>query len=246
MGLFRREEKIYTSELSDRIKPIFVDAYHICIEFGFEEGKYFNYRYKDKSIIISHSCLDNGEKVEPFSSGKKVYIVYKGCCVFDCMIKLNGDIKLNVFETGEWTNYFSLLEERRKLTLSARTLLSELYKYGDSLFAIGRGGKVPGVNSYTYSFSDRGISISYDQDLYGSWKYADNEIVVKFDRNEKKNVASAAVIIYKGKKVFDAVHFFPSIHRPHSSNTKCNVYKKGNWEQYLTDAMNNVKKRYGA
>lgn len=244
MGLFSKSEKINASELSDRIKPIFVSAYEICREFGFEEGKYFNYTYKDKTIIIRHSCLEKNKTIDAFSPGKTVNIDYKGRCVFDCTIMLNGDIKSKIFETGEWTRYFSLLEEMRKTTLSARNLLNSLYEFGDNhLFAIGRDKKVPGANSNGYSFNNGKISITYD--LYGGWTFADNKIKVKFDRNEKRNVASAAVITYMREIVFDAVHFFPSNQRPFSSNTNCKVYKRGNWEKHLTNAMNNVKALYG-
>ncbi len=244
MGFFSKAEKINASELSDRIKPIFVTAYDICREFGVEEGKYFNYQYRDNSIIIRHSCLENNKSVDAFSPGKFVHIDYKGRCVFDCTIRLNGDIKSKVFETGEWTKYFSLLEEQRKTNISARTLLSTLYEFGGNhLFAIGRDRKVPGANSNGYSLNNGQISITYN--LYGGWTFVDNKMKVKFDRDEKKNVASAAVVTFLGEIVFEAVHFFPSNQRPFSSNTNCKVYKKGNWEKHLTDAMNDVKALYG-
>lgn len=102
MSLFSKAEKINASELSDQIKPVFVTAYNICREFGFEEGKYFNYQYKDKSITIRHSCLENTETVDAFSPGEMVCIDYKGHCVFDCTIKLNGNIKSKVFEAGDY------------------------------------------------------------------------------------------------------------------------------------------------
>lgn len=243
MGLFTKAEKINTSELSDRIKPIFVTAYDICTEFGFPESKFFNYQYKDKSIIIRHSCIGNDNTVGAFNPGKSVYIEYNGRCVFDCVIKPNGDIKSKVFETGEWTNYFTKLERTRETTLSARSFLITLYKFSDCLFAIGQGRKVPGANINGNSFSIGRIRISYD--LYGGWTFADRKIKVKFNRNEKKNIASAAVITFMGEMVFNAVHFFPSYRRPFSSNTKCKMYKNGNWEKYLLDAMDNIKELYG-
>ena len=132
----------------------------------------------------------------------------------------------------------------RERTISARDLLSTLYEFGENqLFAIGRDRKVPGANSNGYSFNNGSISIAYD--LYEGWTFADNEMKVKFERDEKKNVASAAVITFMGEIVFNAIHFFPSNQRPYSSNTNCEVYKKGNWEKHLTDAMNNIKALYG-
>lgn len=244
MGLFSKSEMINASELSNRIKPFFITAYDICREFGFEEGKYFNYQYKDKTITICHSCLDNNKTIDAFSPGKTVHIDYKGRCVFDCTIKLNGTIKSKVFETGEWISYFSLLKEMRETTISARDLLSTLYEFGGNhLFAIGRDRKVPGANINGYSFNNGRISITYD--LYKGWMYADKKMKVKFDRNEEKNVASAAVITFMGDIVFNAVHFFPSNKRPFSSNTKCKVYKRGNWEKYLADVMINIKTLFG-
>lgn len=244
MGLFSKSEMINASELSNRIKPIFVTAYDICREFGFEEGKYFNFLYKDKTITINHSCLENSKTVDAFSPGKYVHIEYKGHCVFDCTIKLNGTIKSKVFEAGEWTSYFSLLNNQIRANLSATKLLNELYLFGgNDLFAIGRDRLVPGANTNGYSFNNGKISITYD--LYSGWTYADNKMKIKFDRNEKKRVASAAVITYMGKIVFNAVHFFPSNTRPFSSGTKCKVYKNGNWEKHLSDAINNVKTLFG-
>lgn len=244
MGLFWKSEKINASELSNRIKPIFVTAYNICREFGIEEGKYFNYQYKDNSIIIRHSCLENSRTADAFSPGKYVYIVYKGRCVFDCIIKLNGDIKLKVLEAGEWIKYLFLLKEVRETTISAKNLLSSLYEFGGKyLFAIGRDRKVAGANSNGYTFNNGKVSINYD--LSSGWTFEDSKMKVKFDRNEKKNVASAAVITFMGDTVFDAVHFFPSNQRPFSSNTNCKVYKKGSWENHLTDAMNNVRALFG-
>lgn len=245
MGFFSKAEKINASELSDRIKPIFISAHDICSEFGFEEGKCFCYQYRDNSMIIRHSCLENSKTADAFSPGKTVCIDYKGRCVFDCTIKLNGDIKSKAFETGEWTKYFSSLEEKRERTISARNLLSTLFEFrGNLLFAIGRDNKAPGSNSNGYSINNRGIRITCD--LYANqWTISDNVMCVKFERNEKKNVASSAVISFRGEIVFNAVHFFPSNQRPFSSNTKCEVYIKGNWEKYLTDAMSNVKVFYG-
>lgn len=133
---------------------------------------------------------------------------------------------------------FFSLEEKRKTTISAKELLNTLYGFGGNyLFAIVRNKKVSGANGY--SFNNGKISIIYD--FYGGWTFADNKIKIEFERNEKKNVASAAVITFMGEIVFNAVHFFPSNQRPFSSNTKCRAYKKGNWEEYLEDAMNNIK-----
>lgn len=106
MFFFNKVEKINASKLSDKIKPIFVAAYDICREFGFEDGKYFNYKYRDDAISICHSCMGNNQTMDAFRPGKTVNIVYKGHCVFDCTIKLNGNIQSKVFEAGEWTRYF--------------------------------------------------------------------------------------------------------------------------------------------
>lgn len=141
MGLFRKKDRINASGLSDKIKPIFTASYDICREFGSEEGKYLDYVYKDKTIIIRHSCLDKSKTADAFSPGKTVLIDYKGDCVFDCSIKLNGEIKSRVFETGEWTRYLSMLVKKRETTISARNLLITLYEFGDHLFAIGRDKK---------------------------------------------------------------------------------------------------------
>ena len=244
MGLFGRAEKINASELSDRVKPIFVAAYDICREFGSEDAGYFNYQYKETSILIRHSCLEKSQTADAFSPGKAVSIDYKGHCVFDCIIKLNGDIKSKVFETGEWTRYLSALEGVRERAISARNLLSTLYEFGGNhLFAIGRDRKVPGANANGYSCNNGKIRITYDP--YGGWTFADGKLEVKFDRNEKKRVASAAVITFMGEIVFRAVHFFPSKQRPFSSNTNCEVYKRGSWEEHLTDTMKDIKAFYG-
>lgn len=252
MGFFgiMRAEKINASALSDRIKPIYEATYAICQEFGYEEGYdkgiYDNYRYKDQNINIQHFHLERGS-FAAFDIGRQVHVEYKGRCVFDCLIKLNGDIKLNVFESGEWTSYLSSLQRTLKLTLLARKKLEEYYKFGDIFYGIIQKTAHATVGSAYYknrSFSADRFKVNYDID--SGYTFADDKIKIKFDRDEKKNVASAAVVTFKGKIVFNAVHFFPSGRRRFSSNTRCQVFESGEWEEYLMSAINSIKASCGA
>lgn len=239
---FTKSEKINASKLSEQFKPIFEIAYAICREFGNEEGRYFNYRYKDQTIDIRHSN-EGGSEVDAYSLGKHVYVEYKGRCVFDCFIKLNGDIKSKVFETGEWEKYFSALERTRKFTLLARNLLEKYYTVRNTFYELARDKKINVRDYRRYSYSDGKFQVSYE--LEGSYTFSDGVIKIDFVRNEQKNVASAAVITFNGKVVFDAVHFFPSKQRPYSSNTRCKVFESGEWEKYLDDALSSFKALYG-
>lgn len=243
MGFWeRKSEKVNASELSAKVQPIYESAYAICREFGCEEGSYFNYRYADQNIRIQHSN-ENGAD-DAFSPGKHVYVEYRGRCVFDCIIKQNGDIKSKVFESGEWTNYFSSLERAVKLTLLARKKLEEYYKFSDIFYTVVRKNS-PNRNTGNISiyrdcsFSAGKFKINYD--IERGYTFADDKIKIKFDRDEKKNVASAAVITFEGKMMFDAVHFFPSKERPFSSNTRCKVFERGEWEEYLVNAISDFK-----
>lgn len=240
---FAKSEKINASKLSDQIKPIFEIAYAICREFGREEGTYFNYRYKDQIIDIRHSN-EGGSEPDAYSTGKHVSVEYKGRCVFDCLIKLNGDIKSKVFETGEWEKYFSALDRTRKVTLLARNMLEKYYSTRNTFFEMARDKKIHVADYRRYSYTDGRFKVNYE--LEGSYLFSDGVAKIDFVRNEKNNVASAAVITFKGKVVFDAVHFFPSKQRPYSSNTHCKVFENGEWEKYLDNAISSFKALYGA
>lgn len=235
--------QINNSELSNKVQPIFMDAFSICKEFGFERQS-FEWNYRNK--IIDICCCISKDSLKAFDIGTQVIITFKSREVFNCIIKKNGRIDLKKNESGDWQEYFNVLKKRVATTLAARNLLSTLYEFGGNhLYAIGRDRKVPGAKAEGYSFNNGRISITYNLYPYDNWIFTDNRIKVKFDRNEKKNVASSAIITFMGETVFDAVHFFPSRQRPFSSNTKCKLYKKGNWEKHLTDAINNVKTIYG-
>ncbi len=244
---FNKAEKINTSPLSDRIKPVFETAYAICREFGHEEGGYFTYRYKDQIINILHSQVKDGG-TDAFCPGRQVRVEYKGRCVFDCLIKLNGDIKSVVFESGEWQRYFAALENTRKTTLLARDRLTQYYKFSEIFYTIARINTKSGRMATPNDFRDRSFNtgqykVHYDIDR--GYIFSDGIINVKFDRDEKKNVASAAVITYNGKVVFNAVHFFPSRQRPFSSNTRCKVFDRGEWEKHLDAAISRFRSLHG-
>ncbi len=239
---FKKAEKINASKLSDRVRPIYEQAYGVCREFGREEGQYFNYRYKDQNIDIRH-YNEGGSEVDAFSLGKCVHIEYKGYCVFDCKIKLNGVIKLKVSDGGEWKKYLSSLEFTRKATLTARDRLEVYYKSRDVFYTAARDKKIGNVDWRGYTFNDGRFQITYE--LEGSYTFSDGVISINFIRNEKKNISSAAIIKFNGKVVFEATHYFPDRQRPYSSHTYCKVFESGEWDKYLLNAFDIFKKTYG-
>ena len=240
--------KINASELSNQIKPIFESVYSICREFGYEDGEYCNFLYKDQNIIIRHSPIKNGTS-DAFGPGNQVRVEYKGQCVFNCLIKLNGDIKLIIFESGEWKRHFVFLEDTLKLTLLAREKLEQYYKLNRIFYSIAqKNAQNKGVKNISYnyyrncSFNAGKCKVNYD--IENGYLFTDDKIKVDFRRDEKKNVASAAVITFKGKIVFNAVHFFPSNQRPFSSNTRCRVFERGEWEEYLINSISSFRDFY--
>ncbi len=218
------KETIFNSKLSEKVRPVFEDAYAICAEFGSEEGKYYDYRYKNKIIDVTHTSF--GDNINAFGSGKEVTIVFKEKPVFDCTIKTNGTIVLKLFEAGDWENYFEVLKKRVRDTKDASKMCSELYALMSD----------PGLKNIvskreSYFHKPPNYNKRYIKDEY---TYKDGRIEIVFLRDDD-TVASSAKIRYRGREVFDAVHHYPSDRRPQSSNTRCDLYKRGEWENYIRE-----------
>ena len=231
-SIFEPKEIIGESNVSNMVKPIFDSAFAICREFGFEENGYFNYHYKNKIIDIYHLHQDKSE-LDSFSPGKTCVVNYKGTRVFDCTIRMSGSIKLETYIHGDWENYFNLLKKRIKDNTNASALCERIYKLmmnrtGVSQLAIVKKdsyAKAPEFNKiynkYTYTFTD-------------------NDIEIVFFTTDNDIIGSAVKIKYKNEEVFDAIHYRPKYctkTTPYSTNTRCNQYKRGQWERYLEEVF---------
>ena len=232
----RPKEFIGKSEVSNKIKPIFDSAFAICREFGFEEYGYFNYHYKDKIIDIFHINQNNSE-LDAFSPGKQVAVNYKGNMVFDCTIRMDGSIKLTKFENGEWKKYFNALENKIQNNIDASRLCTKVYSLMMNKIVFA---KLATVKKDSYAKPPE-----FDK-LYNKYTYTFNDDIIEIECATTDNdiIGSAVKIKYKNEEVFDATHYRPNYctnATPYSTNTRCNLYKRGIWEDYVKE----LEKKYG-
>ena len=220
---------INVSDVSSRIKPVFEGAYSVCREFGHRDGNTANIYYSNKLINIRHNYL--GGSMDAFSPGKSVEISFKGNPVFACTFRKDGNIFLEREEKGDWKEYFRVLQSRVKKTIQARYICLDVYQLVEALHS-------KGYASSEYSVYRTPPDYSLERRRY-HYTFSDRDIVIHLFHDDTK-VASSAKIVYKGKEVFNATHYYPDPLRMFSSNTRCDLYIRGAWE----NSFSSIKNRY--